>query len=30
VRLLLDEMWTPTIGLELHKLGFDVIAGSVR
>jgi hypothetical protein len=26
VRLLLDEMWTPTIALELHKRDFDVIA----
>jgi predicted nuclease of predicted toxin-antitoxin system len=26
VRLLLDEMWTPTIALELRKRGFDVIA----
>lgn len=26
MRLLLDEMWTPTIALELRKLGFDVIA----
>ncbi len=26
MRLLLDEMWTPTIALELHKRGFDVIA----
>jgi hypothetical protein len=28
VRLLLDEMWTPTIALELRKRGFDVIATS--
>jgi len=26
VRLLLDEMWTPTIALELRTRGFDVIA----
>ncbi len=26
MRLLLDEMWTPTIALELRKRGFDVIA----
>jgi hypothetical protein len=26
VRLLLDEMWTPTIALELRKRDFDVIA----
>jgi Domain of unknown function (DUF5615) len=26
VRLLLDEMWTPRIALELRKRGFDVIA----
>jgi predicted nuclease of predicted toxin-antitoxin system len=26
VKLLLDEMWTPTIALELRKRGFDVIA----
>jgi predicted nuclease of predicted toxin-antitoxin system len=26
VRLLLDEMWTSTIALELRKRGFDVIA----
>jgi hypothetical protein len=26
VRLLLDEMWTPTIALQLRKRGFDVIA----
>jgi Domain of unknown function (DUF5615) len=26
VRLLLDEMWTPTIAFELRKRGFDVIA----
>jgi hypothetical protein len=25
VRLLIDEMWTPTIALELRKRGFDVI-----
>ena len=26
MRLLLDEMWTPTIALELRKRNFDVIA----
>ncbi|MGA9316143.1 MAG: DUF5615 family PIN-like protein [Solirubrobacteraceae bacterium] len=26
MRLLLDEMWTPTIALELRKRGFDVVA----
>jgi hypothetical protein len=26
VRLLLDEMWTPTIALELRKREFDVVA----
>jgi hypothetical protein len=26
VRLLLDEMWTPTIALELRKRRFDVVA----
>jgi len=26
VRLLLDEMWTPTIALELRKRELDVIA----
>ncbi|HWJ51354.1 MAG TPA: DUF5615 family PIN-like protein [Solirubrobacteraceae bacterium] len=26
MRLLLDEMWTPTIALETRKRGFDVIA----
>lgn len=26
MRLLLDEMWTPTIALELRKRGLDVIA----
>jgi len=26
VRLLLDEMWTPTIALQLRKRGFDVVA----
>ena len=26
MRLLLDEMWTPTIALELRKRAFDVIA----
>jgi predicted nuclease of predicted toxin-antitoxin system len=26
VRLLLDEMWTPTIALELRKRDFDVVA----
>jgi alpha-beta hydrolase superfamily lysophospholipase len=26
VRLPLDELWTPTIALELRKRGFDVIA----
>jgi Domain of unknown function (DUF5615) len=26
VRLLLDEMWTPTIALELRKRGLEVIA----
>ena len=26
MRLLLDEMWTPTIALELRKRDFDVIA----
>jgi predicted nuclease of predicted toxin-antitoxin system len=26
VRLLLDEMWTPTIALALRKRGFDTIA----
>jgi hypothetical protein len=26
VRLLLDEMWTPTIALQLRNRGFDVIA----
>lgn len=26
MRLVLDEMWTPTIALELRKRGFDVIA----
>ncbi len=26
MRLLFDEMWTPTIALELRKRGFDVIA----
>jgi hypothetical protein len=26
VRLLLDEMWTPTIALELRKRDLDVIA----
>lgn len=28
MRLLLDEMWTPTIALEMRKRGFDVIAAS--
>ncbi len=26
MRLLLDEMWTPTIALELRKHGFDAVA----
>ncbi len=26
MRLLLDEMWTPTIALQLRKRGFDVVA----
>lgn len=26
MRLLLDEMWTPTIALELRKRGLEVIA----
>jgi len=26
MKLLLDEMWTPTIAIELRKRGFDVIA----
>jgi hypothetical protein len=26
VKVLLDEMWTPTIAVELRKRGFDVIA----
>lgn len=26
MRLLLDEMWTPTIALELRKRDLDVIA----
>lgn len=26
MKLLLDEMWTPTIAIELRKRGFDVVA----
>jgi hypothetical protein len=28
MKLLLDEMWTPTIAIELRKRGFDVIAAN--
>jgi hypothetical protein len=28
MRLLLDEMWTPTIAIELRKRGFDAIAAN--
>lgn len=28
MKVLLDEMWTPTIAVELRKLGLDVIASN--